>query len=409
MSRARAVTVSTLGITQTLAWASSYYLPAMLATSMARDIGISVQLVFAAFSAALVLAAFLGPLAGRSIDRYGGRPILIATNIIFALGLTGLALAQDAIVFFASWLIIGAAMGAGLYEAAFSTAVRLYGHNARSAITGITLFAGFASTLGWPLSAWLELEYGWRSACMSWAALHLFIGLPLNASIPKVTVPSEHADSTLPAPPSDVPMGLAEHKTRSNYCQNTGPARRASVLLATVFAVTWFVSTAMAAHLPRLLQDSGLTLASAVAVAALVGPAQVVARLMEFGLLRRVHPLLSAKIATLLHPVGAACLMFFGAPAAVLFTLLHGAGNGILTIAKGTLPLVIFGPHGYGLRQGLLMVPARVAQATSPFLFGFLIQKWGASSLWISSLLGLMAFACVLWLTRDMKSQDPAA
>ncbi len=371
---------------------------------MARDIGISVQLVFAAFSAALVLAAFLGPLAGRGIDRYGGRPVLIITNIIFALGLTGLALAQEAIVFFASWLTIGAAMGAGLYEAAFSTAVRLYGMNSRSAITGITLFAGFASTLGWPLSAWLELEYGWRTACMAWAALHLFIGLPLNASLPKATEPSEYADSVLSPPHSDVPMASAANKPRSADCLDTGSARRASVLLATVFAVTWFVSTAMAAHLPRLLQDSGLALASAVAIAALVGPAQVIARLMEFGLLRRVHPLLSAKVATLLHPIGAACLMFLGAPAAVLFTLLHGAGNGILTIAKGTLPLVIFGPQGYGLRQGLLMVPARIAQAASPFVFGFLIQKWGALSLWISSLLGLLAFACVLWLTRGVKS-----
>jgi hypothetical protein len=135
----------------------------------------------------------------------------------------------------------------------------------------------------------------------------------------------------------------------------------------------------------------------------LVGPAQVAARLMEFGLLRKLHPLISAQLAALAHPAGAACLMIAGGPAAVLFTVLHGAGNGILTIAKGTLPLVIFGPLGYGLRQGLLMVPARIAQAAAPFLFGILIERWGVASLWVSSLLGLVACLALLGLGRGMR------
>lgn len=402
----RVVTVTTLGITQTLAWASSYYLPAMLAASMGRDLGVSVQMVFAAFSAALVLAAFLGPLAGRCIDNYGGRPVLIATNLVFATGLAGLAMAQEIFGFFAAWLLIGAGMGAGLYEAAFSTVVRLYGHSARNAITGITLFAGFASTVGWPLSAWLGFEYGWRSACLAWAALHLFVGLPLNASLPKSNV-ATISDET-PAP-IGVQPSLAEGGSAPDTAHGSGQkltstaSQQATVLLATVFAITWFISTAMAAHLPHLLQASGLTLASAVAVSALVGPAQVVARLMEFGLLRRVQPLLSAQLAALAHPVGAVFLLIFGGPAAILFTVLHGAGNGILTIAKGTLPLVIFGPQGYGLRQGLLMVPARIAQATSPYLFGLLIDEWGPSSLWVSGALGMIAFMALLWLAHGMK------
>src|SRR6185295_1923155 len=143
--------------------------------------------------------------------------------------------------------------------------------------------------------------------------------------------------------------------------------RRSALILAFVFAVTWFVSTAMAAHLPRLLQAGGATLAAAVAIGALVGPAQVGGRLLEFGVLRHVHPLLSARLAALMHPVGAALLALLGAPLAALFAILHGAGNGILTIAKGTLPLVLFGAQDYGLRQGLLMVPARIAQASSPW------------------------------------------
>lgn len=395
----RITTVSSLGITQTLAWASSYYLPAMLAASMARDLGLSVQAVFGAFSAALVLAALLGPLAGRCIDRYGGRPVLVVTNLIFAAGLIGLASAQNWLMFLGAWLLIGAGMGAGLYEAAFSTVVRLYGEAARNAITGITLFAGFASTVGWPLSAWLELEYGWRTACLVWAALHLFVGVPLNASVPQAPTPSDDPATQGPELPAEGDM----HGTPPASPRHT-PAH-ASFLLALVFAITWFISTAMAAHLPHLLQASGLTLAAAVAVSALVGPAQVVARLMEFGLRRHMHPLLSAQMAALGHPMGAALLMIIGGPAAIAFTVLHAAGNGILTIAKGTLPLVIFGPLGYGLRQGLLMVPARIAQASAPFLFGLLIDRWGAASLWASSFLGLVAFAALLWLAHGMQSR----
>jgi hypothetical protein len=179
---------------------------------------------------------------------------------------------------------------------------------------------------------------------------------------------------------------------------------RTTVLLSFVFAVTWFTSTAMAAHLPRLLQASGTSLQAAVAIAALVGPAQVVARLLEFGLLRRMHPLLSAQLAAAAHPVGAAILMVVGAPAAAVFTVLHGAGNGILTIAKGTLPLVLFGPAGYGERQGLLMVPARVAQAFAPLLFGLLLDGVGAAALWVTALLGVAALAA-LWVLRPVARQ----
>jgi hypothetical protein len=171
-------------------------------------------------------------------------------------------------------------------------------------------------------------------------------------------------------------------------------------VLAYVFAATWFVSTSMATHLPQLLQAPGATLAVAVGVGALVGPAQVAGRLLEFGLLRRVHPMLSARLAALAHPLGAALLLVVGAPAAVVFALLHGAGNGIMTIAKGTLPLALFGHHGYGARLGWLTMPARVTQAAAPFLFGMALQRWGAGALWLSGALGLSAAAALLLLPR---------
>lgn len=388
-------TVARLGTAQTLAWASSYYLPAMLAVPMARDLGVATPTVFAAFSVALIVSALLGPLAGRTIDRHGGRPVLVGTNLLFAAALAGMALAQGPVGLFAAWVLMGVAMGSGLYEAAFATLVRLYGQGARGAITGITLIAGFASTVGWPLSAWMEVQWGWRGACAGWAAMHLLVGVPLNGWLPRIA-PEEDGQTPAAVAPSPPPATTATAASPA-----PDHALRTTVLLSFVFAVTWFTSTAMAAHLPRLLQASGTSLQAAAAMAALVGPAQVAARLLEFGFLRRLHPLLSAQLAAAAHPLGAALLMVVGGPAAAVFTVLHGAGNGILTIAKGTLPLVLFGPAGYGARQGLMMVPARVAQAFAPVLFGMLLDGVGVAALWSTTLLGLAALGA-LWMLRPL-------
>ncbi len=389
----RTATIVQLGIAQTLAWASSYYLPAILAVPMARDLGVSTPTVFAAFSAALVVSALLGPAAGKAIDRHGGKPVLAANSLIFAAGLATLAFAQGPVGLFAGWVILGVAMAAGLYEAAFAALVHLYGKDARGAITGITLFAGFASTVGWPLSTWLELEWGWRATCLVWAALHLLLGLPLNLRLPASPA---HAVTHVAAeaPPEVTPAETSTPLPASTENSTT----RTAALLALVFAVTWFISTAMAAHLPRLLQAHGVPLATALIFAGLVGPAQVAGRLLEYSLLRNIHPLISARVAGAMHTLGAMVFLLFGVPAGALFTVLHGAGNGVLTIAKGTLPLVLFGVRDYGARQGMLMVPARFAQATAPWLFGLAIDRFGAGALWFSAALGLVAFAALMGL-----------
>jgi MFS family permease len=387
------VTVAALGTAQTLAWASSYYVPAVLAAPMARDLGVATPTVFAAFSVALLVSAALGPHAGQAIDRWGGRVVLIGTNGVFAAGLIALGTATGPWSLFAAWAILGIGMGSGLYEAAFAALVRLYGSGSRGAITGITLIAGFASTVGWPLSALLESHVGWRGACFAWAALHVVVGMPLNAMIPRAGAPVR-------------PRRFDAASTATTSERQT--PQRASLLLAIAFAATWFVSTAMAAHLPELLQASGATLAVAVGVGALVGPAQVAGRVLEFGVLRRVHPLLSARLAALMHPLGALVLSVVGGPAAAVFAILHGAGNGILTIAKGTLPLALFGAHGYGERQGWLMVPARVAQALAPWLFGILLDRWGAHAIWCSAAIGLVAFVSLAMLRAPSAHPDGA-
>ena len=404
----RARTITTLGTAQTLAWASSYYLPAVLAAPMARDLGLATPTVFAAFSLALIVSALVGPWSGRVIDRSGGRPLLMATNGVFALGLLALGTAQGPLSLFAAWVLIGVAMGSGLYEAAFATLVRLYGSDSRNAITGITLIAGFASTVGWPLSTLLEAQIGWRGACFVWAGLHLVLGLPLNASLPK-TAPLAEPGQAVQGAPGTTGAEAGTESTPAPAATTLSRPVFTTAVLAYVFAVTWFVSTAMASHLPTLLQAAGTTLATAVAVGALVGPAQVAGRLLEFGFLRRVHPLLAARLAALGHPLGVVLLLIAGAPAAALFAVLHGAGNGMLTIAKGTLPLVLFGAQGYGARQGWLMMPARVAQAFAPFLFGVVLAQWGAKALWLSAALGLSAFVGLMLLPRAAPPDTGAA
>lgn len=357
---------------------------------MSRDLGVSTPTVFAAFSAALIVSALLGPYSGRTIDRLGGRSVLMGSNLIFAAGLVGLALSQESLGLFASWMVIGLGMGCGLYEAAFASLVRIFGSNSRNPITGITLIAGFASTVGWPLSTYLETEIGWRGACYVWAGLHVFLGLPLNALLPKVL---HLATETASAP-----------QTAEVDSSTTPSMKRTTAALSFVFAATWFVSTAMATHLPTLLQLSGATLGTAVLVGSLIGPAQVGARFLDFLLLRRLHPLASARIAAALHPLGVGAFMLLGTPAAAVFGILHGAGNGILTIAKGTLPLAFFGSVGYGRRQGVLMVPARAAQALAPWLFGLFLDEWGTGALWLSAGLSFLAFGVLMSLTANRPS-----
>ena len=377
----KGVVVSALGVTQTLAWASTYYLTAVFTDPVAADLHLSRTWFYGSVSAALLLSGLLGPIAGRMIDRYGGRDVLAATNLIFAAGLILLSFATGPITLVAAWLVLGIGMGFGLYEAAFATVAGLYGREARNAITGITLFAGFASTVGWPLSAAMIDGFGWRGALLAWAGLHVALGLPLNRLL-------------VPRSPAPIAEGSGSEAASAGVPWTM-------IVLAGVFGATWFVSTALAAHLPRLLEAMGSTPGAAMLAASLVGPAQVAARVAEFGLLRHAAPMISARLAAGLHSVGALLLGVVGAPAAIPFVLLHGAGNGMLTIARGTLPLSMFGSVGYGLRTGLLAAPARLLQGAAPLLFGLVLDRGGpfAALLLTGSLTGLSLLALLLLKT----------
>jgi len=229
----RSVVVGALGTAQTLAWGSSYYLPAILADPIAHGLGLSRTAVFGLFSGALLLSAVLGPSVGRAIDNRGGRGVLALSNLVLAAGLVLLGVAQGFVTLALAWAVLGVGMAMGLYDPAFATLTGLYGRAARGPITGITLIAGFASTVGWPLSAYLDVQFGWRAACLIWAALHIVIGLPLNRLlIPRAPPPAraaEMAGEISPAPRgASVRARLAEpnQSRRPRVC---GQDRRKSI------------------------------------------------------------------------------------------------------------------------------------------------------------------------------------
>jgi len=378
MSQRQLPIILALGTTQTLAWASSYYLPAILADPIGRDLGVSSNWIFAAFSASLVISALLGPRIGRQIDLVGGRSVLSISNLTLAAGLALLGFTYSIPMLIAAWLLLGIGMGAGLYDAAFGALGRIYGDAARRAITGITLIAGFASTVGWPLTAWGLESIGWRNTCFAWAAAHILIGLPINWLM--------------------LPPVAGAKAAIANAVKPHIPIDRTMALLAFAFAAAWSVTGAMAAHFPRILEAAGATSVQAIAAGALIGPAQVAARIVEASLLSRYHPLVSTRLACLTHPIGAIIVALVGGGAASVFAIFHGAGNGVLTIARGTLPLAIFGPNNYAYRLGIIGAPARMAQAAAPLLFGLWIDVMGSRILIVSSALSLAALAALFLL-----------
>jgi len=359
-------------------------MPAILGAPIAKALHLPTSVFFGLFSGALLLSAVVGPSVGRLIDRHGGRHLLAASNLVIAAGLLVLADAHSFAGLVIAWTVLGVGIGMGLYDPAFATLTWLYGRDARSSITGITLIAGFASTIGWPLSALFLHEFGWRAACLIWAGLNMLLAAPVNW----LAIPRHGRPAALP---------------QAMELPTAGPPYAAMPILVFFFSATWFVQGAMAAHLPGLLQAAGASATAAIAAASLVGPAQVGARIVEFGLLRSFHPISSARFASAMHPIGAAFLVAFGAPGIIAFALLHGAGNGMITIAKGTLPLALFGAGGYGLRSGLLSAPARMLQAASPFLFGLLLDQVGIGAVGLSAGLCLAAFGA-LFLLRPRRA-----
>ena len=373
--------VAPIGVAQLVGYGGAYYMPAILAGPIGRDLGLPATATFAGLSAALVVSSFMGPRVGQWIDRGGARMALVAANICFAAGILLLAAAHGPWLLAAGWIVMGVGMGLGFYETAFAALTLLYGVNARNLISGVTLIAGFTSTVGWPLTALLEVHYGWRAALLFWAAANIFVALPLNLLLP--------AQSAMPRP------SATQDDERPRDPQDEASDRAAMIAVAVMFAATSFVSSGLSAVMPNLLTQFGLTAASAIAASALVGPSQIAGRLAEMFFLRRFHPVMSARLATVFLPIGVVALAFGGPIFSTVFVMFYGVGNGIITISRGTLPLAIFGPSGYGRRVGLLAAPARISGALAPLLLGMLLDVSGAASLYVTGALNLAGLAAL--------------
>lgn len=346
--------VGAMGIGQILAWSSTYYLPAVLANPISQTTDWSITHVVLGLSLGLLVAGACSPKIGSMIDQYGGRSILATSSILMAFGLSLIGAAQHLALYYLAWTIIGFAMAAGLYDAAFATLGRLLGSTARPSISGLTLLGGFASTVGWPLLAYLEHTLGWRGACFVMAGAHLLIGMPIYLSL----VPSIQPAQAVVADTTKITTGNIRPPT----------FRHLFLLLAFLLTLQSLVTSSISVHLLDMLKQLGIATATALAIGMVMGPAQVAGRIVEFTWGQGLHPTRATRIGILLCLAGIALLipaqpwLAFGAIA------LYGAGNGILTITRGTLPLVLFGSVGYGARMGLLARPMLIAQAAGPII-----------------------------------------
>lgn len=355
----RTRTVSALGVIEIFAWGSTYYLMAVLAGPMAADTGWSAGLLSAGVSVGLLVSGLAATKVGQLIQATGGRRVLAAGMCLIAAGLVLLGSAQTPYVYFAAWAVIGLGMAAGLYDAAFSTLGRLYGRDARAAITQLTLWGGFASTVCWPITAWLVEIIGWRGACLAYAGLHLAVTLPLSLFLMPRTPPAEETSHDPTASARELPSLLD---------------LRFLCIAAAGIALSMVV-TVWSIHLVTILTAGGYTLAAAIAVGTLIGPAQVGGRVLEMLGRGRHHPIWTMAAATSLVLLGFLGLLF-GVPAAAALVA-YGAGNGLWSIARGALPLALFGPGSYARTMGRLATPMLLAGAAAPTIGGLFIEAFG--------------------------------
>jgi MFS family permease len=383
----RAVTV--LGVTEILSWGALFYPPVLTVPLIAADHGWSRSFAMAGFSAGLFVGGLCSHYVGGAIDRLGGHVVMPVGSLIGALGLVGLVWAPGAASYFAAWITIGVAMAASLYDPAFATLGRIFGNAARAPITALTLAAGFASTVSWPATHFLIEAVGWRGTYLIYAALLVGLAAPLHA----LALPREHAGrAARSAAPSEKPAKA--------FVPSHGFA---FVLVAAGFASYAFVPSALSAQLLAIFQRFGLTAATVVAIGMLFGPAQVLARLCEFSFARRLHPLWIARFAVgfLVSAFVLLALLPFSAALAAVFAIMYGMANGLLTIARGTVPLALFGAAGYGRLMGRIGGPYLVVQAAAPVVLTYVADR-ASDSIGLALVAGFaaVAFLCFVLIRQ---------
>jgi predicted MFS family arabinose efflux permease len=380
--RAARPAVVALGVTQMIAWGTTYYLPGVFSAELQRDLGLSQAAVFSGIAIMLITSAVLSWPAGVLMDRNGAGRSMPAGSLFLALGLLVLSMAQGLWTYAAAWMLFGCGMSLAMSNAMLSAMAQIEGQNARRGMVIVMLFGGLAATLFWPLSLWLETVVGWRGACVVFAGLHLLICAPLHAVVlARATAADRRQDRS-----SDEPGGLVPPDRR----------RLAAVLLLIAVGGNGFVSWGLDLHLIAILKQFGLTTAVAVAVAAWKGPATLIARGIDIFLAGRVTPINGAVAAGLLMPAGLAIALAWtgGLAAGVLFITVYSFGAGLMTVVRAALPLTLLGAQGYAVTMGRLALPTQIIFALSPMTYGLFLERFGlTTTLWISMAASLSACA----------------
>ena len=380
-----------LGLTQILGWGSSFYLPAILAVPISQALGISTELFFWAFTLSLLVSGLLGPRIGKAIDRLGGRKVLPYGSVAFAFGLTLLATATEPVQLFLAWIFMGVGGSMGNYDAAFATAVNFFGDKSNRVIAGITVFAGFSSSISWPLTTLLLQSFGWQQAVWFWVAAHLAIGLPLHLTIPRVE--------------------------RREIPDMTGPIRKMVrnrfrfdpllVVFAIMFALEGFIVSSVNTTLPFMLGELGASIEMALVASVVLGPSQVLARVLLLALGNWATPIRVAAISILAHPLGVIAIWLFGTNGLMAFVILHGIGVGLNPFIRGSLPLLFFGSDRFGQRQGYIMMLSKIVSALSPTLLTLLLLFNPQLAIVATFAMGAIASLLLVWIYLLFKARNP--
>ena len=363
--------VVALGFTQIIAWGTTLYALGVLGKPIIADTGWSQGLVFGGLTMGLLVSSAVSTFVGRLLDRKGARLVMSAGSVLIFIGLVALAQVTHPYAYLAVWAFLGLAMRMSLYDAAFAALVQVTPSRGRRAISYLTLFGGFASSIFWPIGYELNAAFGWRTTLLIFAAVNLAVCLPLHwFGLARRETEAETA--------AQQAAGAAAAAAASAPLE--GAARTmAMALFSLIVAASAVVFGALAVHLVPILEAAGLTAATAVALASLKGAAQVAGRIWDLTLARTWHPIDVGRVSIVFIPLSFAVLMLGGASfwTALAFTLLFGISNGLVTITRGAVPLALFGAKGYGEVLGILATPYLLLAAVAPAAFALIVERWG--------------------------------
>ena len=380
--------VPVLGITQILSWGTIFYTPVLIVPLIAAERGWSISFAMGGFSVGLLVGGLVAPYVGRSIDRFGGHVVMTIGSLIGGLGLALIVFAAHPVAYYAVWMVLGIAMAANLYDAAFATLGRIFGLGARRPITALTLAGGFASTVSWPATHFLLDRVSWGGTYLVYAGLLAFIAAPLHA----VALPRNRFEADVPA------QGGLEEPAKV-----LPPYGLQFILVASAFASYAFVPSGLSAHLLAIFARTGIDAGTVVWIGALFGPAQVGARLVEFAFGRNLHPLWVVRFAlsTLLCAFTMLAMLGVSIGTAVAFAIMFGGANGLVTITRGAVPLALFGASGYGRLMGRLASPFLLVQSSAPLIMAFTIEHTSdPAALALAAGFASIALICFVLLRR---------